>query len=98
MSGRGSYTSLGVYAGSDAVVRCSTYPHEGPILAVDAGRVSVNLAVAGRKDMPAWAVQFARQLAEQTQVFAAECERLHAAQAGQDSQETGTTRPEGAAA
>ena len=82
MTARDSYTSLGVYAGSDATVRCSTYPHEGPILAVDTRRVSVNLAVAGRKDTPAWAVQFARQLAEQAQVFAAECERLHAAQHG----------------
>jgi hypothetical protein len=41
--------------------------------------MSVCISIADRTAMPARAVTFARELAAQAAVFAAECERLHAA-------------------
>lgn len=85
MSGRESFASLGLHAGSDARARCSTYPDQNPILALDLGPVTFNLSVAGRDEMPGWGVEFARDLARQVQRFAAECERRHAVQQAQDA-------------
>lgn len=84
MSGR-SFGRLGVHAGTDASVRCSTYPDKAPVLDVDAGPLSVALCIEGRA-VTAQAVQFARALAAQAQTFAAEVERLHAAQPGGDGE------------
>ena len=80
MSGRESFGSVSVHAGHGAHVDCHTYDRATPILAVHAGRLIVNISIAGRRAMPAHAVAFARELASQAAVFAAECERLHAAQ------------------
>jgi hypothetical protein len=85
MSGQASITALGLIAGSDAHVRCSTYPDQGPILSVSAGPVSLDLSVLGRDEIPVWGVAFARELARQAQRFAAECERIHATQNGPDA-------------
>lgn len=79
-----SFGSQWVHAGADSGVHCSTYPGEAPILALDTGRTSTNITVADRNDVDADAVRFARELAEAAQQFAAECERLYAAQ--QDSE------------
>jgi hypothetical protein len=83
VSGRESYTSMGVYFGEDAHVRCSTYPDHGPILSLVAGPASLSLSIAGQADMPRWGVEFARALVREAQRFAAECERVGAAQQAQ---------------
>ncbi len=77
--GRASFASLGMHAGTEARVRCSTYPDQGPILGLDLGPVSLTLSIAGR-EVPGWGVEFARELARQVQQFAEECERIHTAQ------------------
>jgi len=80
--GRRSFGSASVHAGADAVVRCSAYPHEAPILTVDAGGCTVTVTIAGRGVLDERGVAFARDLAAQAAKFAAECERLHAQHAG----------------
>jgi hypothetical protein len=71
-----SFGRLGVHVGADFWVRCSTYPAQGPILSIDAGRMS--LAFTMRDDRAdERAVEFARALVSQAQLFAAEVERLH---------------------
>jgi hypothetical protein len=79
VSGRESFGSADLHAGEGAHVDCHTYDRTTPILSVRAGRMRVNISIADRTAMPAHAVTFARELAAQAAVFAAECERLHAA-------------------
>ena len=81
--GRESFGSVNAHAGQGARVDCYTYEQTTPILSVYAGRLSVSISIADRTVIPAHAVAFARELAAQAAVFAAECERLHAAQQGQ---------------
>ena len=83
MSGRESFGSVSVHAGEGAHVACSTYEQTTPILSVHAGRLIVDISIAGRTDMPVHAVTFARELASQAAAVAAECERLRAAQHAQ---------------
>jgi hypothetical protein len=87
--GRESFGSANLQAGQGAWVRCHTYDRTTPILSVHAGRLEVTISIADRTAMPAHAVTFARELAAQAAVFAAECERLH---------ETLPAQPPGAAA
>jgi hypothetical protein len=77
--GQESFGLANVHAGEGAHVDCHTYDRTTPILSVRAGRMSVCISIADRTAMPARAVTFARELAAQAAVFAAECERLHAA-------------------
>jgi hypothetical protein len=81
--GRESFGSVNAHAGQGARADCYTYEATTPILSVFAGRLTVSISIADRTAMPAHAVAFARELAAQAAVFAAECERLHAAQHGQ---------------
>lgn len=55
---------------------CLAYPHRTPILEVGAGNSIVKLTVHTNRIDHA-TVTFARELAEQAQVFAREVERLH---------------------
>ena len=71
---------MDAHAGQGARVDCYTYEATTPILSVCAGRLTVSISIADRTVIPAHAVAFARELAAQAAVFAAECERLHAAQ------------------
>ena len=64
-------------------MRCSTYPQSTPILTIDAGRAAMSVSITPMKRIGDEAVAFARELARQAALFAAECERLHAAQRGQ---------------
>ena len=81
MSGDGSsFGSAGLYVGTDWQVRCSTYPASTPILTIDAGRSAMSVSITPMKQMGDEAVAFARELARQATLFAAECERLHAAE------------------
>ena len=80
MSGNsGSYSHLGIQVGGDWRVYCHTYDDHTPILTVDAGNVAVSFSIAGRCADDA-AVSFARALARDVQAFAADIERMHAAQ------------------
>ena len=88
MSGRESFGSVSVHAGEGAHVGCSLYEETTPILSVYAGRMIVDISIADRTVMPAHAVTFARELARRAARFAAECERLHAAQQAQPPAET----------
>jgi hypothetical protein len=81
--GRESFGAVNAHAGQGARVDCYTYEATTPILSVYAGRLTVNISIADRTAIPAHAVAFARELAAQTAVLAAECERLHAAQHAQ---------------
>jgi hypothetical protein len=80
VSGQESFGSVTLHAGEGAHVDCNTYEQTTPILTVEAGRLSVSISIADRTVIPAHAVAFARELASQAAAFAAECERLHAAQ------------------
>jgi hypothetical protein len=79
----GSFGCSSLRVGTDWHVRCSTYPDEAPIFSVDAGPMSASISPADRHQVSAEAVAFARELARQAARFAADCERLHAAQADQ---------------
>ncbi len=80
----GSFGSAGLYVGTDWAVRCSTYPDSTPILSIDAGHAAMSVSITPMKRMGDEAVAFATELAQQAARFAAECERLHAAQHAQD--------------
>ena len=79
-SGGGSFGSAGLYVGTDWAVRCSTYPDSTPILSIDAGHAAMSVSITPMKQMGDEAVAFAREFARQAALFAAECERLHAAE------------------
>jgi hypothetical protein len=84
MSGDGtSFGSAGLYVGTDWQVRCSTYPASTPILTIDAGRSAMSVSTTPMRRIGDEAVAFAREFARQAALFAAECERLHAAQQDQ---------------
>lgn len=76
MSGE-TFTHIGVHVADHWDVRCSTYPDRLPILVLRAESTTVDLSVRDQR-IDGNAVQFARLLAEQAALFAAEVERLHA--------------------
>ena len=81
MSGNsGSYSHLGIQVGGDWRVYCHTYDDHTPILTVDAGPVSIAYSIKNRCPDDD-ALGFARALARDAQAFAADIERMHAAQA-----------------
>lgn len=80
MSGAGrSFGNARLHVGTDGSAHCWTYDGAVPILTVDAGPSSVTLTLADRPVPGEQGVAFARELAAAAAVFAAECERLHAA-------------------
>src|ERR1022692_4294997 len=93
----GSFGSAGLYVGTDWQVRWSTYPASTPILSIDAGRTTLRVSITPLKRMGDEAVAFARELARQAALFAADCERLHAAQHGQAHDEGQQDAAHGAA-
>ena len=76
----GSFSHLSVHLGSDWRVDCHTYDDHTPILTVDAGNLAVSFSIASR-GADDDALGFARALARDAQAFAADIERMHAAQA-----------------
>jgi hypothetical protein len=70
-------------------VRCNTYTDTTPILAVDSGTATVTVTTKGREAGKV-AVEFARALAVETQKFADEMERMHAAQLDDDTRAAGS--------
>jgi hypothetical protein len=95
-SGGGSFGSVGLHVGQDWHTFLNTYDDHSPILDVAAGSTTVTVTIADRKASDS-ALEFARELASQAALFAAEVERLHAQQA-QDSGtgEAGSGRGEAA--
>ena len=81
MSG-GSFSRISFHVGADWQIFCHTYGDTTPIFDIGAGTASVAISIRGRtadKD----AVEFARALADEARKFAAEVERMHAAQPGE---------------
>jgi hypothetical protein len=86
MSG-GSFARIGFHVGTDWRVDCHTYDDSTPLFDIDAGTSSVVISI--RKNNPDdSAVKFARALVREAQKFAAEVERMHAAQLAEDSNHT----------
>ena len=83
MSG-GSFSRIGFQIGTDWRIYCHTYADTTPILDIDAGSSSVAISLRGRTADKA-AVEFARSLADEAAKFAAEVERIHAEQLGNDN-------------
>jgi hypothetical protein len=79
MSDGKSFADFGVYVGIDWRLTCHKYADHTPILSVDAGPVTLLISIEGREATDT-GVEFARELARQAAAFAAEVERLHAAQ------------------
>ena len=75
-----SFGSAGLYVGTDWQVRWSTYPASTPILTIDAGLTTMSVSITPMKQISDEAVAFAREFARQAALFAAECDRLHAAE------------------
>jgi hypothetical protein len=75
-SGGGSMARIGVHVGEDWWTFISTYDDHSPILDISAGSTTVTVCFDGSQ-VPASALEFARELAEKAARFAAEAERLH---------------------
>jgi hypothetical protein len=93
----GSFSSIGLYVGSDGWVTCHHYGDKTPILVIDAGGASVSISVKGRDACDA-AVGFARALAGKAQEFAADIERMNASEhprAGHASADSGADGGDG---
>jgi hypothetical protein len=83
MSDRDSFSNISYHVGGDWRTYCHTYPDRAPIFAIAAGQSAVTISVPGRTADKA-AVEFARAMVLDAQTFAAEMERLYAAQADTD--------------
>jgi hypothetical protein len=73
-----SFSAFSLHVAADTWVTCYQYPDKTPILSIQAGASDVSISIKDRNADQA-AVGFARALARQVQAFAAEVERLHAA-------------------
>jgi hypothetical protein len=76
-----SFAHLSVHAGTDAHAACASYRYDPPILSVHAGGICLNVSAQRREELTASDVKFASELAEAAAKYAAECARVHAAQA-----------------
>jgi hypothetical protein len=79
ISAGGSFGQLSVHVGADWRVWCDTYPESTPILNIGVASTGVVLCIADER-ISAEAVSFARKLAREAERFAADVERLNAAQ------------------
>lgn len=70
----GSYARFGMHVGSDWWVTCSTYDDHAPILGIDAGGSGVSVYFSDKDTTKA--VEFARALLREVQLFADETERF----------------------
>jgi hypothetical protein len=76
-SSGGSMGGAFLHVGDDWSTFLSTYEDHTPILDVHAGSTTVTICITGTKADQA-AVEFARELASQAALFAADLERLYA--------------------
>ena len=84
-----SFSRIGFHVGADWRVDCHAYDDATPLLDIDAGTSSVVISIR-KRDPDEGAVKFARALADEAQKFAAEVERMHAAQSGGDGKAAGS--------
>jgi hypothetical protein len=92
---RDSFSNVSYHVGGDWRTYCHTYPDRAPIFAIAAGRSAVTISVPNRTADKA-AVEFARAMVLDAQLFAAEMERLYAAQA--DTDDSNSKADDGSAA
>lgn len=78
MSARSPFARIGLHVGDDSRAECFTYDNSSPILDIHAGNASVVISFARKAFDDDTIVRFARELAQQSALFAAEAERLHA--------------------
>lgn len=83
MSGSRPFARLSLHIGEESHAECFTYDNSTPILDIRAGNASVAVSLT-RNHIDQAAVNLARELAQQAQLFATEVERLHAAQHADD--------------
>ncbi|WP_235433863.1 MULTISPECIES: hypothetical protein [Protofrankia] len=86
----GSWGHVGLAVGADGSARCHTYPHERPILTVDAGHIDLSLSVSGGT-VTADHLVFARALVRAATDYLSACERLLAGRTADDSTSDTTT-------
>ena len=82
-----SYAQHTLLVWADCHVRLNTYGGNPPILAIDAGPITINMSIM-RRTADQSAVDFARALVREVQAFAAEVERLRAEHATPDTTDT----------
>ena len=74
----GSYSRVSVHVGSHWRVRCIPVTSQPPLLDIDAGETEISIGITGQ-EIRASAVEFAAELARETERFAAEVQRMYAA-------------------
>ena len=74
-----AFSRMTIHVTQDSRAECFSYVAHSPILNISAGSSSVGICLAG-DEITDKAVAFAQDLAEAARVFAAEVERLHAAE------------------
>ena len=72
------FARISMHLGEESHAECFTYDNSAPILDIRAGNASVAVSLT-RNEIDEAAVNLARELARQAQLFATEVERLHAA-------------------
>jgi hypothetical protein len=72
---------MSVHTDADAHVSCASYRYDPPILTVHASGLNLTVSVQERQQVSASDVAFASDLAKAAAKYAAECARIHAAQA-----------------
>ena len=79
MSGAaGSFSRVSVHVGADWTVRAVTYPGQVPLLEIGAGQTAISFFLSSRV-LRSSTVEFATELARETERFAAEVQRMYAA-------------------
>lgn len=78
MSARSPFARISLHVGDDSCAECFTYDKSSPILDISAGRASVAISFVRKAFDDDTIVRFARELAQQAALFAAEAERLYA--------------------
>ncbi|WP_239406149.1 hypothetical protein [Frankia sp. Cj3] len=66
---------VGVHVGSDWSARCYTYPDTRPILALDTGRVHLDISAAGGA-VTTDHIEFAHALVQAANDYLIDCERI----------------------
>jgi hypothetical protein len=74
----GSFSRVSVHVGADWTVRAITCPGQVPLLEIGAGQTEISFCLSSR-DLRASTVEFATELARETERFAAEVQRMYAA-------------------
>ena len=88
MTARSPFARISLHVGDDSRAECFTYDKSSPILDIRAGNASVAISFVRKAFDDDTIIRFARELAQQAALFAAEAERLHAKRAAPDTTDT----------